>query len=80
MSGRNAKREPKIISGSDSIITAQAYIEMMSPVSPSVVENVAPISVSSPTGMNSEVLNTNAEMVMPISGSHSDSESFLSTN
>ena len=80
ISGRNAKREPNIIRGSDSSMTAQAYTEMMSPVTPSLVPNEAPMPVKRPTGMNSEVLNMNAETVMPIRGNHSRNVSLLSTN
>ena len=80
ISGRNAKREPNIIRGSDSSMTAQAYTETISPVTPSLVPNEAPMPVRRPTGMNSEVLNMNAETVMPMRGNHSRSVSLLSTN
>ena len=63
-------RDAAIISGSDRTITAQAYTLIMMPACASVRENVAAISVSRPIGINSDVLNTNAENVMPKSGSH----------
>ncbi len=55
----------------DKIMTAQAYTLIMMPACASVRENVAAISVSRPIGINSDVFgNTNAENVMPKSGSH----------
>ncbi len=66
--------------GSESNMTAQAYTEMINPVTPSLVPNEAPMPVKRPTGMNSEVLKMNAETVMPIRGNHSRSVSLLSTN
>ena len=42
----------------------------MMPAWASVSENDAAISVRRPMGINSDVLNTNAQQVSPTSGSH----------
>ena len=56
------------ISGSDKIMTAHAYTEMSMPAADSVMLKSAAMSVSRPMGMNSDVLNTKVESVIPTSG------------
>lgn len=56
------------ISGSDRIMTAHAYTEMSMPAADSVMLKSAAMSVSRPMGMNSDVLNTKVESVIPTSG------------
>lgn len=58
-------REATIIRGSENIATNHAYTEIIIPVLASEIAKSAAMSVSRLTGMNSEVLNTNAENVRP---------------
>jgi len=58
-------REATIIRGSENIATNHAYTEIIIPVLVSEIAKSAAMSVSRLTGMNSEVLNTNAENVRP---------------
>ena len=64
-------RDASIISGTDRTMTAHAYTDTMRPVVPSSVPKVAPMSVSKPTGMNSDVLKMKAETVIPSRGKSS---------
>ena len=49
-------------------MTAHAYTEMSMPAADSVMLKSAAMSVSRPMGMNSDVLNTKVESVIPTSG------------
>ncbi len=69
-SRRKSSRVATIISGTERIITAQAYTETSMPVVASSVPKEAPISVSRPTGMNSDELKTNAATATPAKASH----------
>ena len=58
------------MSGSDSSMTLQAYTVMTAPITDSLTPRSEAMSVSSATGMNSEVLKMKADSVMPSNGSH----------
>ena len=63
--------ETIIIKGREVRATTQAYMVIMSPARDSVIEKSAAISLSSPMGMNSEVLKIKVENVRAKSGNHS---------
>ena len=65
------------ISGSDNKVTVHEYTVIIIPACASVMWKLAAISLKSPIGINSEVLNINAESVIPRSGSHSLNVIFL---
>lgn len=62
--------EKAIIRGNEASATTQAYTVIRIPALDSVMEKSEAMSVRSPIGMNSEVLNMNVEKVSPITGSH----------
>lgn len=68
---RKPKREAKTINGSESTQTAHAYAVIRMPACDSLTWKSAAISTSNAMGMNSDVLNTNAENAIPMSGSSS---------
>ena len=67
-SRRSSIFETRIISGNDMSMTTNAYTDIIIPARASVVEKSAAMSLNSPIGMNSEVLNINAAQVNPIRG------------
>ena len=61
--------DTRSMSGRDSSITIHEYTVISIPAFDSDILNEPAMSVSSPIGINSDVLNMNAEMVIPTSGS-----------
>ena len=70
MSRLNPTREASTMSGSDMSMTPHAYTDIMTAAPSSASEKDAPMSVRSPIGTNSDVLNTNAATASPASASH----------
>lgn len=62
--------EKAIIRGNEASATTQAYTVIRIPALDSVMEKSEAMSVRSPIGMNSEVLNMNVEKVSPTTGNH----------
>ena len=56
--------------GSDASATTQAYMVISIPAFDSLMRKSSAISVSSPIGMNSDVLKINVENVRLMTGSH----------
>ena len=71
INARSPYLEAQTISGIESTITTQAYMDTIRPISASVMAKSSAIADSSPMGINSDVLNKNAAQVIPASGSHS---------
>lgn len=69
-SKRRSSFEQININGKEAIPTTHAYADIKKPALDSVILKSAAISLKSPMGINSVVLNIKAERERPINGNH----------